>query len=128
MKKILVIDDDAQYLKLTTRVLRSAGYEVVTRSEVIGTSAVVASERPDMVLIDVDMPALDGDRLALLIQRSMAHPPLLVLVSGINPKALAERALACGANAAITKEELPEQFLKRVAQLFEDHPAPTSAR
>jgi CheY-like chemotaxis protein len=117
--KILVIDDDEQYLKLTARMLKGAGYDVVTRSDVIGTSVAVAAERPDMVLIDLSMPVLDGDRLAPLIQRSVTNPPLLVLYSGMNEKVLRERAQACRAHATIAKGLPPEQFLERVASLFE---------
>jgi CheY-like chemotaxis protein len=112
--KVLVIDDDEQYLKLTARILRGAGYEVVTRTEVIGTSAAVAAERPCLVLIDLNMPLLDGDRLGPLIQRSMATPPLVILYSGTNDKVLQERARACGANGAIPKGLPPEQFIERL--------------
>jgi len=118
-RKVLVIDDDEQYLKLTARMLRGAGYEVVTRSAAIGTSAAVAGERPDMVLIDLDMPVLDGDRLALLVQRAVKKPTLVVLYSGMNPKILHERALACGAYASISKGLPPEQFLASVARVLE---------
>jgi CheY-like chemotaxis protein len=117
-KKVLVVDDDEQYLKMTARLLRGAGYEVVTRSEGIGTSAAVTSERPDMVLIDLNMPGVDGDRLALLIQRSFAHRPLVVLHSGMNEKVFKERAVACGADGAIVKGLRPEQFLEQLASVF----------
>jgi CheY-like chemotaxis protein len=118
VRKVLVVDDDEQYLKVTARVLRTAGYDVVTRSNVIGTSAAVVSERPDMVLIDLDMPGLDGDRLAVLIQHSVAKTPLLVLYSGMNQRTLVERGRACGANATISKQELPEQFLRHMDSIF----------
>jgi CheY-like chemotaxis protein len=119
---VLVVDDDEQYLKLTSRMLRGGGYDVVTRSEGIGTSAAVSAERPDMVLIDLNMPGLDGDRLAALIQRSMARPPLLVLYSGMSEAVLEKRAAACGASATLPKGLPPEQFLKRVAGIFERIP------
>jgi CheY-like chemotaxis protein len=120
---VLIIDDDEQYLKLTARVLRGAGYEVVVRSVVIGTSVAVAAERPDMVLIDLNMPVLDGDRLAPLIQRAaISNPPLLVLYSGLSEKILGERALACGAHATIQKGLAPEQFLECVARVFANGP------
>jgi CheY-like chemotaxis protein len=119
---VLVVDDDEHYLKLTCRILRGAGYEVVARSEGIGTSAAVSAERPDLVLIDLSMPGLDGDRLATVIQRSVARPPLLVLHSGMNEGVVKERAAACGANATIPKGLPPETFLKCVARIFERIP------
>jgi two-component system, OmpR family, response regulator len=116
--RVLVIDDDEQYLKLTARMLRSAGYDVVTRLDALGTSAAVAATRPDLVLIDLNMPTLDGDRLAPLIQRSVSNPPLIVLHSGMNEKILRERAKACGANACIPKGLSPDRFLARVADVL----------
>ncbi len=115
---MLVVDDDEQYLKMTARVLRHAGYAVVTRSDVIGTSFAVASERPDMVLFDLNMPLINGDRLVPLIQRSLAEPPFIVLYSGIDEKELEKKAVDCGANGSIPKGLDTTQFLERVAHWF----------
>ena len=69
--KVLVVDDDPLVLKLTTIRLQSAGYDVITRDEALGTSQTIIDEDPDVVLLDMDMPALTGDMLANLIQN---HP------------------------------------------------------
>lgn len=118
VRKVLVVDDDEQYLSLTARMLRSAGYEVVTRSAVIGTANAVLLEQPDIVLIDLNMPLISGDRLTPIIQRSTANPPLLVLYSGVEEKVLKQRARGCGADAVIPKGLPPQQFLQRVADLM----------
>jgi CheY-like chemotaxis protein len=117
--KVLVVDDDAQSLKVTARLLRKAGYDVVTRADAIGTSFAVASEKPDLVLFDLNMPPIDGDRLVHLILRALVDPPFIVLYSGIDAKQLEQRALACGADASIPKSIEPAQFLERVAHCFE---------
>jgi DNA-binding response OmpR family regulator len=126
-KKVLVVDDDEQTLKLTARVLRQAGYEVVTRTDVIGTSFSVASERPDLVLIDLNMPLINGDRLASLIQRSIPERPIIVLYSGIDEKVLAQRAADCGADAAIPKGLSQPRFLERVGRALVRAPAPSQS-
>lgn len=118
-KKVLVIDDDEQHLKLTERLLRQAGYAVLTRFESIGTCATVTAEDPDMVLMDVSMPSLDGDRLTPLIQRCTGVRPVVVLYSGMEPAAFEQRALACGADSMIRKGLLPAEFLEQVALAFE---------
>lgn len=120
-EKVLVIDDDDQSLKMTARMLRGAGYEVVTRSDVIGTSAAVAAHRPQMVLIDLNMPTINGDRLTPLVRRALNKPPLVVLYSGAADHELRERAAACSADAAIPKGLTPEQFLARVSELLGNH-------
>jgi CheY-like chemotaxis protein len=117
-KKVLVIDDDEQYLKLTERLLRQAGYDVLTRSESLGTCATVTDEAPDMVLMDMMMPSLDGDRLTPLIQRCTVVRTIVVLYSGMDPAKFAQRVKACGADAAIPKGLLPDQFLEHVARAF----------
>jgi CheY-like chemotaxis protein len=126
--RVLVIDDDEQYLTLTARMLRSGGYEVLTRSEAVGTSAAVEADRPDLILIDLNMPALDGDRLASVILRFSVDPPRVVLYSGAAEKVLRERAAACGVHAVIPKGLPPEEFLERVARQINFPVAPPSAR
>jgi CheY-like chemotaxis protein len=96
--------------------LRTGGYEVLTRSEPVGTSAAVEAERPDLILIDLNMPALDGDRLASIILRFSVDPPQVVLYSGAAENVLRERAAACGVQAIIPKGLPPEEFLERVAR------------
>ncbi len=116
--KVLVVDDDELYLKMTSRLLRHAGYEVVSRSDVIGTSFAVAAERPDLVLFDLNMPLIDGDRLVPLIQRSLSDPPYIVLYSGVDEQVLKDRAEQCGADASIPKGLGADQFLERIAHCF----------
>jgi CheY-like chemotaxis protein len=117
-KKVLIVDDDEQYLKLTERLLRGAGYDVLARSESLGTCAAVTDEAPDMVLMDLMMPSLDGDRLTPLIQRCTGVRPIVVLYSGMDPDTFKKRAEVCGADASIPKGLLPDQFLEHVACAF----------
>jgi CheY-like chemotaxis protein len=117
--KVLVIDDDEQCLNLTARLLRTAGYEVTTRSNPLGSSAAVGAVCPDLVLIDLNMPLLDGDRLVPLLRRAVSDPLLVVLHSGMADRALLrQRASACGADAVIPKGLPPGEFLAHVARLF----------
>ena len=113
---MLVVDDDQDSLKLTARILQRAGYDVVTRSDVIGTSLSLASEQPDLVLIDLHLPLIPGDRLASMILRAIPERPILVLFSGIDEKLLEQRAAECGADDAIRKGLPIPRFLERVAR------------
>lgn len=121
-KKVLIVDDDEQYLKITERLLRGCGYDVVTRTGVLGTSFVVTSERPDLVLVDLNMPMVNGDRLVPLMTRGRFEPPYIspyvVLYSGVDANELEQRARQCGADDCIPKGLVPKQFLARVADCF----------
>ena len=66
--RIMVVDDDPIILKLTCARLEAAGYEVVTRSEAIGTGAAIKEVEPDVVLLDQNMPALTGEGLATVLR------------------------------------------------------------
>src|SRR5688572_16976714 len=66
---VLIVDDDPIVLEITRERLVAAGYDVYTREEAIGTSQWVSSHQPDFVLLDINMPALSGTELAMLIRR-----------------------------------------------------------
>jgi DNA-binding response OmpR family regulator len=66
-QKVLVVDDDELQLTVLRAWLESAGFDVVTRKTSLGTSTVVRRELPDFVILDVEMPGLNGDALAKLL-------------------------------------------------------------
>jgi len=61
--KILVIDDDEKVLNIVKRNLESAGYAVFVASSALKMPQIVQRERPDLVLLDVEMPALSGEHV-----------------------------------------------------------------
>ena len=60
MKKVLVVDDELTLQALVADVLRDEGYAVITANDGREALALVASEAPDLVLMDVMMPGMDG--------------------------------------------------------------------
>ena len=67
--KLLVVDDDENVLAALEIVLRKAGYAVETTSDVFGLPLKIGSLKPDAVLLDVDLPATSGDKLAQNLKR-----------------------------------------------------------
>ncbi len=69
-KKVLVVDDDEMHLYTTKELIESAlpTVEVVTHKDWFGVTNRVRDERPDLVLLDINMPALSGDQIARLIK------------------------------------------------------------
>jgi DNA-binding response OmpR family regulator len=61
--KILVIDDDEKVLAIAKRNLESAGYQVLTSTSALKMPQIVQREKPDLVLLDVEMPALSGEHV-----------------------------------------------------------------
>src|SRR5687767_1646654 len=115
--KILLVDDSDLALELAKMKLEEAGYAVVTLNSPFGFSATFRAERPDLVLLDVSMPALQGDRLVQIARRHWSsHPPSRAGVLGTPPKRcpivlysdrpareLRSIALNCGADAYVAK-------------------------
>jgi len=70
-KKILIIDDDYSHILTAKGILESEGYTVNTRNQSLGSSIIVKQLEPDLILLDINMPGLSGDRLAQIIGRSL---------------------------------------------------------
>ncbi|HEX7151826.1 MAG TPA: response regulator [Thermoanaerobaculia bacterium] len=61
--KILVIDDDDKLLGAVRRLLQAAGYEVLTSDSALRLPQLVQREKPQLVLLDIEMPALSGEHV-----------------------------------------------------------------
>src|SRR5262245_45595791 len=67
LRRVMVGADDPLACQVISAILGSRGYEVSVRSEALGTLATITRERPDVVILDVNMPGLSGDALARLV-------------------------------------------------------------
>lgn len=112
-RRVMVVDDDEIVLEVTREHLQLAGFEVVTRASSLGTSAAVAREKPDVVLMDVDIPGLAGDAAAKLLA-DQARPPIVILYSSAPKEKLVELARRCGAIGVIEKTASRELFLAQL--------------
>jgi len=59
-KTILVVDDDSHFRELCRTALRFAGFNVVTASDGLGALEVVQNEAPSLIILDLNMPCVDG--------------------------------------------------------------------
>ena len=67
-KKVLIVDDDELHLYTTKELLQNDHIEVTTHKNWFGATNVVRNLQPDLVLLDINMPALSGDKLAAIIK------------------------------------------------------------
>ena len=63
-QRILIVDDDHAHLDSTKGILEAEGYEVMTHDQPFGSTSAILQYRPDLVLLDVNMPGLSGEKLA----------------------------------------------------------------
>jgi CheY-like chemotaxis protein len=113
---ILVADDDDDVRELVVFRLERAGYQVVTASD--GQEAVeVALERPpDVCVIDVMMPKLDGYEVTERLRASpgLAEVPIMLLTASVQEAAV-NRGFEAGASDYIKKPFSPHELVERIA-------------
>ncbi len=100
---VLVVDDDPTYLDLVQRSLRGHGLTVTTSDSSLGVSNLIRRIEPDLVLLDVNIPALSGDALIGLARKSAPEKTRFVLFSSADESSLRKTASQCGADGYITK-------------------------
>ena len=78
--RILVVDDDADLLDVVSYVLQRRQFEVLTASNGVEALEVFQRERPDLVILDVNMPGLDGFEVCRRIRAQAATPIIMLTV------------------------------------------------
>jgi DNA-binding response OmpR family regulator len=116
--KLLIVDDDADILRMLSRVSQHRGHDVQTCSSPFGVSAMILREEPDVVLLDVMMPGLDGPTLAAVIAKlDLPRPPILALWSAMDDAALQKKGREAGLHT-ISKVTSPMQILAELERLY----------
>jgi adenylate cyclase len=117
--KVLVVDDTAHNVKLLADLLAVKGYGVATASSGEEALAKVASERPDLVLLDVMMPGLSGYDVCRRL-RAEAETALLpiVLVTSLDPQQERVKGIEAGADDFVSKPINQAELFARVRSLL----------
>jgi len=125
--RVLIVDDAANLRELLTVLL-----EIEDDFEVVGTAAdgqqaVAAAEtlQPDLVLLDLAMPVMDGLQ-ALPLLRARVPDARIVIFSGFEHQALAEEAVSAGADAYIEKGTSVTQLVSQLRSLRRQRPRDTA--
>lgn len=113
--KILIADDDPQIVRALRITLAASGYQTITAADGAAAIAAAVQSRPDLYLIDLGMPNLDGVAVIQAI-RGWSSAPILV-VSGRAGAADKVEALDAGADDYVTKPFSIEELLARIRAL-----------
>lgn len=112
---ILVVDDSEVVLNVTRTLLEAVGYRVLTHSGPAGCVAVILQEKPDLVLIDVNMPKLGGETIVKLFGKAQPNSETIILLFSTLPAdQLEPRARAAGAHGYIRKTEDTFELVRQV--------------
>jgi excisionase family DNA binding protein len=119
VKRILIIDDEAEIRNAIRRVLRPSGFDIISAADGFQAGVKLLSEKPDLITLDLSMPKLDGYEVLQFIQQqpSMRHIKIVV-ISGLSKNDL-DKALGLGADLALPKPFDNERLRHAVTQLLD---------
>ena len=113
---ILVVDDDAPILRLVRVKLQSEGYQVITGANGREAVDLVQAEHPDLVVLDVMMPVMDGVAALRQIRQQSKVPVILLTARSSGPDKI--RGLDLGADDYVTKPFDPDELAARISAVL----------
>jgi DNA-binding response OmpR family regulator len=127
--RVLAVDDEPDVLRLIQIKLQKAGFEVLTARDGEEGLHTCVAERPDVVLMDVMMPRMDGFTAVSKIKEQMQPAPLILMLTAKGQDADVMRGLAGGADDYIIKPFAPRELIARinVARIKAGQPAVSAA-
>ncbi len=121
MNRIYVVDDEPDMVELLATVLKGEGYEIETYTDGRVALARVLEEPPDLLLLDLMMPDLDGFELLKLLRLDSRGRNVVVLVVSARTGHRAQlETLQLGANAYIYKPFSPRELAVQVRHLLDE--------
>lgn len=112
---VLVVDDDAGLRRVLQATLEHYRYRVLTAGDGLEALQVLEQKRPDVILLDIDMPKLDGETLALKLR---SHPDWhaipLVMLTGLSGLGDQHLMATLGAAAYLQKPCPPEELVSAI--------------
>ena len=109
---ILVVDDDHEILKMVNRLFELEGYDVITAADGKSAMALIKEREPDLIILDIMMPELNGFQVLDLV-RQYSDTPIIMLTARSEMTTL-HNALALGADDYIKKPFHTRELLARV--------------
>jgi DNA-binding response OmpR family regulator len=116
---IVVADDSMTILAMTSSRLERAGYDIVTATRGDDALRLVQENHPRLVLLDVEMPGLDGVEVTRRIRADETlEGTLIVLLTSLSQESEIAAGMAAGADAYLTKPFSPQDLQAQVEKLI----------
>ena len=117
----MVVDDSITVRRVTERFLQRNGLRVVTAKDGLDAISVMAESKPDIILLDIEMPRMDGYEFASHVRNDprVADVPIIMVTSRVGDKHRA-RAIELGVNDYLGKPYQDSQLLDAIARLLEE--------
>lgn len=116
MVKILVVDDDAQIREVVTIALERAGFSVITAFDGLGALRSAARDQPDLMVLDIGLPELDGLEVCRRLRATSALPVLFL--TALDDEVDRILGLELGADDYVTKPFSPRELVARIKAIL----------
>jgi CheY-like chemotaxis protein len=110
-RPILIVDDDASVLEAERQLLVERGHRVVLAHDGAEAMRAIGADPPAVIVLDIQMPGVDGPSFARELRQSLRHVPLVVLTAAPDPKREADR---CNAEAYLQKPFDADQLVETI--------------
>ena len=120
MAKILVVDDEPDIVRLVSKILENQGHTVVSGNDGEAALAAVAEHHPDLVLLDLHLPKLDGFEVCRRIKADPATraTPVIMMTAAYTSVQDAAKGLDIGADEYVVKPFFKDILLHNVDRLL----------
>ena len=122
MKKILVAEDDRALLRLLETLLRDSGYDVRTAMDGATALRLIKEYRPDLLVLDIMMPIIDGYHICKIISEDLQYVPIPKIIILTVRKEEWDRRISkfAGADAFVAKPFRNEELLDKIRELLNE--------
>lgn len=127
MSRILLLDDSPLVLNATREALEPSGHQLTCVSEPAEFFTALAKEKPDLALVDVSMPSLEGDAVVWIARAHQLHGCRIVLYSAKTEAELSALVKSSGADGFICKTGDDEKLRSEVSAMLIRSPKPQSS-
>jgi len=129
MNQVLVAEDNAVNRELLRELLEAEGYDVTEAGDGVEALRMVEQSRPDILLLDIGMPELDGFGVIRQLRANPRSASLRVLaVTAYAMQGDREKILAAGFDGYLSKPINPQFLMQEIERLLQENPAPKTAR
>ena len=116
MSKVLIVEDNTANMALVVFLLQSAGHTVLSATDAEAGLTLARDEQPDLILMDIQLPGMDGLEATTLLRRDDATRDIPVIaLTALAMKGDEERIRAAGCDGYIAKPMRYQQFLDTIA-------------
>jgi chemosensory pili system protein ChpA (sensor histidine kinase/response regulator) len=117
---VMVVDDSVTVRKVTTRLLERNGYDVITAKDGVDAIALLQDHKPDVMLLDIEMPRMDGFEVATLVRHDerLKDVPIIMITSRTGQKHK-ERAMSIGVNEYLGKPFQEKDLLENIERYID---------